>query len=900
MQRSSFFKSVFLPAIIPLTAIALLRWIDLPVSNKMTSAVFLTASIVIYLIRLDRHWGITIAFQDELHRFNRLIWLLLLVPFFTLVFFLSIPVANHNALIWILLATSGPTLFILLTLLLQLKRLSTETPLKSFRFLFGLAVVIFVLIAQWSNQLQFIIFFLLAIWIFRFEEIMTVKVRRRLLVALFCLIGLILLQAVVSSSDFDTQQSDLTLGRFTLNSRVIDSIRFLKSSLIPWLPEVISSLKLLLSALLIVLPGKLLLRPFADWLKIALRIRTKLALSYIFSSIIPALILILIMFAGVLFLMGGFWQLLIDEMIESRTTNLKSMWDSSVTFVGADRSLMPVENRSDISNYLRKNDISAIFADVDPSNKIKNLRFGGAPIRDIMSQDSLVIQLEERYFSFYDDSLGVVSIKIPSYQLPGVSLPNFLAEDSTLLKLAADNFDGLCWFDKSAYLTYWMRRGNTITGLFQPFSQQQLDLMKEQTGTDLMIFQEEDLRIDQLIGGGVNVQLGDSFKPLMQTTSESNSTGFDIPIHFPALYPSLAWNKEKGFEEHYSIIIVQTSLKSVFGILFSMEHLVNRVYLTIFAVLSAFFGIILILVALLGFGLAGGITRSIHKIRKGTHQLRKGDLNACIEVKSRDELGELAESFNLMVADLNRMLDEVKEKERLEGELETAKAIQLRLLPIESPQLEGFDIAARSLPAKQVGGDYYDFLKLPSNQLGIAVGDVSGKGMPAALLMANLQASLRTLIQTELAPERLVERLNEVLHQNTAPQMFATFFYASIKTNGRLHYVNAGHNYPILCGNGRYEQLKEGGMLLGVMPGSKYKAGKLAMQSGELIALYSDGITEAMDEKGVEFGEKRLEDLLQNNCKGSAKEILGSVIDEVQKFCGTPQDDVTLMIVKRI
>ncbi|MBU1881842.1 MAG: SpoIIE family protein phosphatase [bacterium] len=900
MQQSSFFKSVFLPAILPLTAIALLRWIDIPVPHKFASAVFLVGGITIYLIRLERHWGMALSVHEELHRFNRLIWLLLFIPFFTLTFYILIPRAPRSVLIWVLLFTSGPVLFILLTLFLQLKRLSTETAFRSFRFLFGMVIIVFVISAGWSAQLQFIIFFLLAIWLFRFENVMTIRMRQRLLISLFAFIGFILLQATVSSPGITIQESDLTIGRFTLTPRIVDSIRILKTSLIPWLPEATSGLQRLLSALLIVLTGKMLLRPFADWLKLALRIRTKMALSYILSSIIPALILVLIMCVGVLFLMGGFWQILIDEMIESRTSSLKSMWDSSVTFVGAERSILPVENRSDISNYLRKNGISAVFADVNPSNRIQNLRFGGAPIPDITSQDSLVIQLEQRYFSFFDDSLGVISIKMPSFQLPGVSLPTFLAEDSTLLKLAAENFDGLCWFDKTAYLTYWMRRGNTITGLFQPFTLEDLQEMKAQAGADLMIIQEKELRIDHLVGGGVNIQLGDSFEPLMRTTQESAIAGFDIPIHFPALYSSLAWEAETGFKEHFSVVIVQTSLRSVFGILFSMEHLINRVYLTIFAVLSAVFGIILILVALLGFGLAGGITRSIHRIRKGTQQLRKGDLTASIEVKSRDELGELAESFNLMVADLNRMLEEVKEKERLEGELEAAKAIQLRLLPRDIPHLEGFDIAAKSLPAKQVGGDYYDFLPLPHNHLGIAVGDVSGKGMPAALLMANLQACLRTLIQSEMPPEQLVERLNNVLHQNTSPQMFATFFYAAINAAGNIKYVNAGHNYPILCGNGRFTELKDGGMLLGVVPGGKYKAGQVELHSGEIIALYSDGITEALNGSDEEFGEKRLEDLLQGSCQSNAMTILEGVIQEVQKFCGTPQDDVTLMIVKRV
>ena len=160
---------------------------------------------------------------------------------------------------------------------------------------------------------------------------------------------------------------------------------------------------------------------------------------------------------------------------------------------------------------------------------------------------------------------------------------------------------------------------------------------------------------------------------------------------------------------------------------------------------------------------------------------------------------------------------------------------------------------------------------------------------------------MRTLANQDLAPEELVRRLNNVLHGNTAPQMFATFFFASMDVeNGRLNYVNAGHNYPILCGNGRLEYLSKGGLVLGVRPDEIYVGGEVHLASGEIVALYSDGITEATDKNNLEFGEERLLSLLQYCHQESADGILMNVLRDVENFCGTPQDDLTLLVIKRV
>jgi serine phosphatase RsbU (regulator of sigma subunit) len=233
-------------------------------------------------------------------------------------------------------------------------------------------------------------------------------------------------------------------------------------------------------------------------------------------------------------------------------------------------------------------------------------------------------------------------------------------------------------------------------------------------------------------------------------------------------------------------------------------------------------------------------------------------------------------------------------------ELDKAREIQEGLLPKKIPQVRGLEVAGMWQPASVVGGDYFDVLKFSESKMGVCVGDVVGKGISAALLMANLQASFRAFASEAVSPGVLVGKLNEVLSNNIAPDKFVTFCYCTIDTrNNRFTYASAGHCPPILFHkSGEAVPLKEGGTPLGIFPERKYEDGGLAMESGDRLVLYTDGLTEAMNSDEEEFGERRLVDLGSQKIALGAAELVAAIKKEVVSFCnGSFQDDFTLVVV---
>ena len=235
-----------------------------------------------------------------------------------------------------------------------------------------------------------------------------------------------------------------------------------------------------------------------------------------------------------------------------------------------------------------------------------------------------------------------------------------------------------------------------------------------------------------------------------------------------------------------------------------------------------------------------------------------------------------------------------------EREIAEAKAIQEKLLPREILQMPGYEIASAWQSARLVGGDYFDILPLGDKTLGICIADVAGKGMPAALLMSNLQAAVRGLSSLSLAPNLLCSRLNSIVYRNTDSDRFITFFYAQLEgPMRRLTYVNAGHNAPfVVRSDGSHERLREGGPVLGVFASRNYETGSAQLSPGDLVILFTDGITEACGVEGEEFGEARLLRLLENHRKLSADELQAKILAVVAEFSGSRwQDDATLVVL---
>jgi phosphoserine phosphatase RsbU/P len=240
---------------------------------------------------------------------------------------------------------------------------------------------------------------------------------------------------------------------------------------------------------------------------------------------------------------------------------------------------------------------------------------------------------------------------------------------------------------------------------------------------------------------------------------------------------------------------------------------------------------------------------------------------------------------------------------KLQEEMRLAYEIQVDLLPKAQPKVPGYSIAGKSIPAKEVGGDYYDFIDLTNNRLTFCLGDITGKGMPAAILMANLQASLRGQAISGKPVRECVEFTNDLLYYNTAPNKFATLFYGVLnKENDEIIYCNAGHNNPILISeNDEINRPDIGGLIVGITPSIKYDEAKIKLKKNDMLVIFSDGITEAMNKDEEEFEEERLFKLIKSNKDKKAEELIELIFKEVNNFAkGQPQsDDMTMVILKK-
>jgi serine phosphatase RsbU (regulator of sigma subunit) len=248
---------------------------------------------------------------------------------------------------------------------------------------------------------------------------------------------------------------------------------------------------------------------------------------------------------------------------------------------------------------------------------------------------------------------------------------------------------------------------------------------------------------------------------------------------------------------------------------------------------------------------------------------------------------------------------EAKERERIEQELRVASLIQQTLLPKTLPELPGYDVAAYYQPAREVGGDFYDFLDLEDGRFGLVVGDVTDKGVPAALVMATTRTMLRAAAQRLLSPGEVLQRVNDVLVQDIPPNMFVTCLYAILDTeSGRLVYANAGHDLPYRRRAGRSdgaEELRARGMPLGLMPGMGYEEKEIVLEKGESVLFYSDGLVEAHDPRREMFGFPRLQGLVGAQRSGGSS-LISFLLSELRRFTGEgweQEDDITLVTLDR-
>ena len=338
------------------------------------------------------------------------------------------------------------------------------------------------------------------------------------------------------------------------------------------------------------------------------------------------------------------------------------------------------------------------------------------------------------------------------------------------------------------------------------------------------------------------------------------------------------------------------------------EFSLGYAYLVVFVVVVLLFVIIEAVALVMGLALARSITGAVHELFIGTGRVQQGDFTHRIKVQTRDQLGDLAESFNSMTASVRDLLQQVGEKKRLEEELRIAHEVQMSLLPRDTVTVPGLDITGACIPAREVGGDYYDVIRLGERRLGVLVADVSGKGTPAAFYMAELKGLVLSLSRVHESPRQMLIELNRLLSGNMESGRFITMMYAVVDTGRNvLTCARAGHgpliHVPGSGGGGRV--VAPDGLIAG-LAGFEQRFEDIiaeetrAMEPGDLIALFTDGITEAMNPDEEQFGEQRLTRVLEEHRDADVAAVRQEILGSVSRFAGAARqhDDMTLVLLK--
>jgi sigma-B regulation protein RsbU (phosphoserine phosphatase) len=385
---------------------------------------------------------------------------------------------------------------------------------------------------------------------------------------------------------------------------------------------------------------------------------------------------------------------------------------------------------------------------------------------------------------------------------------------------------------------------------------------------------------------------------------------FDVPLSWISGLHVSRW-AESG-KDTYAVLTVRTRLSALSNILFAQkaDELEGLPMIALLVVSGAF--VLVELIALfIGISLTRTVTGAVHSLYQGTQRVMLGDFSHRIPISGNDQFADMGKSFNSMTANLERLVVVAKEKERLQAEIEIAREVQEQLYPKTAPVVRTLRVSGLCQPARMVSGDYYDFQRFEQNQLAIAVGDVAGKGISAALLMASIQSAMRMELRssavlplngTRLSTARMVSELNQQLYATTAPEKYATFFFSLYdELSGKLTYTNAGHLPPILFRKEKVQLLEVTGTVMGAFPMSHYEESTLQMESGDLLVCYTDGITEPENAYGEMFGEDRLMGVVSKNIDRDESRIMELVMDAVRQWTGSPelQDDMTVLLARK-
>lgn len=634
----------------------------------------------------------------------------------------------------------------------------------------------------------------------------------------------------------------------------------------------------------------------------------RLTVTYALVRIVPAIVLIAVIALGLPLALG------MHKMVRLRA----ALRDEIVRAVPFAEGILEVMSMGSLAQ--------------DPQSSVVNLALarqeagaGLAEAHVVIRQSPTVVEAYQADTSGVTPSPGHTTIPfLTSIATPGT--PDALLERSPFTSLSADTLGGLIESEGALYIAttlvdrrYDSNPGTLVAETFVPVDSAFVNRLASELGVDLEIRTLPKTSIKRT-ATTLSISPADSAfaVPEIRVVSLGVSAGASRDVWHRPRYLGQA-TEALGDWLHLPISgagVVVTLRASAAQIAQALGHgffmlLDSSIGLPRIALALLLLGLAEVIAVRMGRGITRGLLEDVGTLTEAARRIGGGDLNHRVAVRGKDELASLARSFNAMAESLDAQRAELAEKERMEEDLAVAREIQSRFLPQGSPDVPWLDMAGASIPSREVGGDLFHFVTLDGGRIGLAIGDVSGKSIPAALLMFSALAALRAQMQFGADVDVTLTNVNRLLVSDVEPGRFVTFFYGVIDPSlAAIRYACAGHNPPLkLSAAGEAEWLGEAGVPLGILPDAEYRAAVAPLAPGDVLILYSDGITEAEGPgtrvvDGVEepdlFGSERLLAAASALRGRSASEILDGIVEEVRRFAaGVPQsDDVTLVVAR--
>jgi len=650
---------------------------------------------------------------------------------------------------------------------------------------------------------------------------------------------------------------------------------------------------------------------FVRWLRNDLmwRLRNRLIVTYVFMAVVPILLLVAMAAIASYIFAGQFATFIVTGDIKSE---LKSLEASNKAVADALASQLRRRRQPDATSFLLAegkqtgHQVAAWYGDKVLLSAATTMLGSPPPAFAKSGFDDLVRDHGHLYLR------AVASVPVAGEELMVVSSEPL--GESLLQKIAAD-LGEITLYVADINLAEPRPSPPPPANKTGPSSGARKPAQSGQFGTGVTVNLN-----GQVVSGSQNIQ------PTSVGKVPIASGRFDREVHFPTTVYFVNW--ETGDRSSAALLVVGTRVSRLYDQLFSSLGKYAPAAAMLLGAIGLGFIVIELLALLIGIRLTRTITRSVAQLYVATQHVNRGDFGHHIVVRSRDQLAALEGSFNSMTDSIRRLLAEQKEKQRMENELAIAQEVQAQLFPKEITQLESLELHGFCRPARTVSGDYYDFLPQPPDRLTLAVGDVSGKGISAALLMATIHSAVRAyslealpshgipqavgaqvsssggnlpLARGEFSPALLVGLLNQQLYRSTPAEKYATLFLSNYDGNSRrLTYTNAGHLPPVLIGHdGSVRRLDCGGTVVGLFGDLSFEESTVELHQGDLFLAFSDGITEPENDFG-EFGEERLIDLVRDHCHQPLPRITEIVTAAVDDWIGGREqpDDLTLVLAR--